>query len=784
MEGTSTLYLINNGSNGSSNADAEGAAAADALALHLRSSCRVAAVKLEAVASNKLQALREVEHLHADPLRKVLLRPASTVSYAKEEEEGAAAAPAAPLASLSEGIPKKKPRRLQRLDADAQSCRGAAGMTTALRAASAASNLGELRVAYRRAAAAAPSPAPAPAAPSTPAKADIAGAAAAAAEAPPASPAAQRLAEAVWRHDLGSHVPGGASEAKGDGRGGGDGAGAGDRRERASRRVESVARQLARAGPRAVKLTVTYRVEVPASGDVDLGGLHVRCGPRPVVYSTPGTAGDHEGPRTWVPVLDSLATHHRATHQISVRVTAPMTDGITALASGDDAGASTSYLHLPVETPGAGAGPPIVSSAPDADAASKRLEAALGRDHVEFLRRVRSGPTQLAGPPPPAPPAGAGGTDAHVIPNEPDDGGGGGGGGGDGISLDSIHATVVYENAAWSPIPARSLGFCAGPLAEVEDAECFADPRSGSGGSSTDEDGDEAGAATPNASSDRGRGKPRRAGRHRGRHGIRQYFVRPAYERKLVHLRADRSLLPDRLDLRPRPLTSRQRELSRRLRGCVQASTVGVPLRALRLMRDVLALPTFRTWSHAQVWIPDCVAGGSTSGALHSCPEVSSNGFLGWSLLDSRLLPPPGSRLPYHQGGRALQFAQARAAVRGWITAALPLGGQDDVGNGYIHAVAESFVMSLYERAHGAHGEGSYRPRGLARASLFLLPATFSSKGFPLASKRRRGQGRRFLQQAVLRHGGVEQPEPRFLAGPEHRGRGRGGRGIRVGANR
>jgi hypothetical protein len=107
------------------------------------------------------------------------------------------------------------------------------------------------------------------------------------------------------------------------------------------------------------------------------------------------------------------------------------------------------------------------------------------------------------------------------------------------------------------------------------------------------------------------------------------------------------------------------------------------------------------------VWIPDCVGGGVTSGALNCCPEVSINGFLGWSLLDSRLLPPVASRLPYWQGGRALQFAQTRSAIRGWLLSALPLGGQDDVGNGYIHTVTESFLMSLYERGHGAHGEGT-----------------------------------------------------------------------------
>jgi hypothetical protein len=129
-------------------------------------------------------------------------------------------------------------------------------------------------------------------------------------------------------------------------------------------------------------------------------------------------------------------------------------------------------------------------------------------------------------------------------------------------------------------------------------------------------------------------------------------------------------------------------------------------------MRDVLALPVYRTTAYTQIWIPHAVHGGNTSGALADCPEVQLNVFLGGAILDSRLLPPvPASRLPYYQGGggRALQFQQARCAVRGWITAALPLGGHDDVGNGYLLTLVESLITSLYERGHGGWGEGGSR---------------------------------------------------------------------------
>jgi hypothetical protein len=123
-------------------------------------------------------------------------------------------------------------------------------------------------------------------------------------------------------------------------------------------------------------------------------------------------------------------------------------------------------------------------------------------------------------------------------------------------------------------------------------------------------------------------------------------------------------------------------------------------------MRDVLAAPTYRTYSYTQIWIPSAVHGGCTSGALHNCPEVLINPFLGGAIMDSRLLPPVGYRLPFYQGGRVLQFLQARCAVRGWITAALPVGGHDDVGTGYIFSLVESLIMSLYERGHGGQGEG------------------------------------------------------------------------------
>ena len=54
-------------------------------------------------------------------------------------------------------------------------------------------------------------------------------------------------------------------------------------------------------------------------------------------------------------------------------------------------------------------------------------------------------------------------------------------------------------------------------------------------------------------------------------------------------------------------------------------------------------------------------------------------------------------RLPYYDGGRYLQFIQARNAIRGWIRAALPLGSGDDVGQSYLHCMVETTKRRIEE---------------------------------------------------------------------------------------
>lgn len=106
----------------------------------------------------------------------------------------------------------------------------------------------------------------------------------------------------------------------------------------------------------------------------------------------------------------------------------------------------------------------------------------------------------------------------------------------------------------------------------------------------------------------------------------------------------------------------------------IMGTTAGAPIRALALMRDILSLPSYRTSSYTKIWIPYCVDGGVSCGALHACPDISCNSFLGGSIIDSNMLPAPGTSLPFYFGGRTVQMLHDRCVVRSWITAVVPLG--------------------------------------------------------------------------------------------------------------
>jgi hypothetical protein len=643
------------------------------LALHLRGSCRVNDVRVEGCCPGRspppgLQPAAVEAWTHGDPLRRVLIRPAGTYTA----DDGGDA-----------------DDQRHRFDADAQSSRGAVGMTTGLRAASIAGNCGELRVTTAAAERSGPETA----------------AAGAADGSTPSPQAAKERALAVWKSDLLSTTSTTTQQQQQQQDEGGGDDGAVQKQlqqelqerstERRDARLDLIAKRLADAScsccrsetgrektdnnntkkthaAGAWKVTVRYDIPFTAAIQQHLAGLHCCSGvgntvetATPVLYTTAGTHGDHEGPRSWLPCLDSAAVQHRSTHQLTVTVTAGCTEGLTCVGFGEDTGVSSTLLH--------GGG--------DSSSNMEAVKEQLGTDLVDWIQQVASQSE---------PPSSVGTVGAHVIPPDNNHG--------STALLDSIQATNVWCTSTWTPVPVRSLGFAIGPFKVLEDPEYFG-PAALGGQDVGEEDAEE-------ESFEERLEEFLESARKNGE-GIRQVYFAPLFERKHIHVStADRSLLPRHTRLYLPLLTASQEERAAELDATVTFGTTGVPHRALSLMRDVLALPTFRAASYTQIWIPGAVHGGATCGALHHCPEVQVNPFLGGAIMDSRLLPPIRSRLPFHQGGRVLQFLQARCAIRGWITAALPIGGNDDVGMGYLYSLFESFLMSLYERGHGGFGEG------------------------------------------------------------------------------
>ena len=627
LEGRTTLYVIRAADEGG---DANNTSATMSLALHLRSTCVVTDVSVASLGSEHnnetspllMHNLRTSYH-HADPLQHVLIKPPA--SYTAVAENNATNSTTSASSTY-------------RFNADAQSSRGAVGMTTALRVASIASNLGELRISTER----------------------------------PNNEMKQtdtQVRQRLWKQELktidkhqGAVLEDMRKELH-----------QGRCHDRRDERLDHVAKLLAEAGSSALKVTVSYRIALDQSNqqshgsNYHLGGLHVlaQTTTSPHVYTTTGVYGDHEGPRTWVPCCDSASVSHRATQEWNIQLTAPMSYGLSVVGAGEDMGESkTMLLHK-------------------GDWNVQEAITQLGKEHVNMLQRIWESP---------------GTANVHVIPMESTS---------TVESLASIQATVVWSSASWTPIPVRSLGFAIGPFKAMEDSEYFGISTFIDAAAEGDDDDDD------DEDSGDGATKPTLEEKHlafveaarKNGEGIRQVYFAALHERKFIHEHADRMLLP-KTKILLTPLTDQQKEISAKFDQTVTYPTVGVPHRALSLMRDVLALPAFRTVSYTQIWIPDAVHGGASNGALNCCPEVLVNPFLGGAIMDSRLLPPMGSVLPFYAGGRVLQFLQARSAIRGWILAALPLGGRDDVGNGYIHSTVESFLMSLYERGYGAYGEG------------------------------------------------------------------------------
>ena len=225
----------------------------------------------------------------------------------------------------------------------------------------------------------------------------------------------------------------------------------------------------------------------------------------------------------------------------------------------------------------------------------------------------------------------------------------------------SAYVTALFACFVHAPCPSRSLGFAVGPFAPpLYDPEYLRanDDDESLGGDASEEEGEDHGTEVGP------RGTTLREMVRRSGEGIRQLYFAPEEDRPWIHYDVTDGILFGRFDgrqsaseqpLRPN-LTASQLQDRLLLRQTIVAATVGVPNRALSLMRDVLALPAYRTSSHTQIWIPHAHFSGSDCGNVVSRPEVGGcNPFLGGAILDATLLPPRGKRLPYYDAERALQ---------------------------------------------------------------------------------------------------------------------------------
>jgi len=433
----------------------------------------------------------------------------------------------------------------------------------------------------------------------------------------------------------------------------------------------------------------------------------------PHVYTVAGSHGDHQGVRSWLPTLDSASPNHRCSHELVVKVTSRRKEGLWPSASGEDFGLNQSVSHpiLGNDASEAVFGPMKRECSGDDDVALYQkgveeaervwnfadgsISQALGGRHFQFINDFFYGSDNVDNN------SEVSSSEVSPLSDTSD------------LNLGMLaqirnlrptYVTSIFSSLVWSPCPSRSLGFAVGPFATIYDPEYFRLENDDEDDSDDEMEGDDADDGSPLSIHE----TARKMGE-----GIRQLYFAPQDDRPWIHSDVnDDTIFPT---LSSNHHSKRRPELSAEyirdrqlLEQSVLASTLGVPNRALSLMRDILALPAYRTSSYTQIWIPNAqLSGSSAGGNMTGCAEVSGcNCFLGGAIIDSTLLPPPGRRLPYYDGGRYLQFIQARNAIRGWIRAALPLGSGDDVGQSYLHSMVETFIMSLYERGHGAYGEG------------------------------------------------------------------------------
>lgn len=684
MKGKSTMYLSHTPKmNSLTPINQETMHHSRELALHLRGGhamkVRSATVylpqlDLEVSSSNNLTPVPTTIVSHLDPLQKILTEPTCTIlNQVHHDHHNSKPTPAS-------STPKV------RYEADAQYTRNSDGMMDALRCASIASNFGELRIQF-----------------------DV-----------PSlfkEPPPQDIRQQIWNNDLlsqdaNSSISNSTSADDHD-----EGTleqqikhmcheRANDRR---IQRVHLISKKLAstylvdkvtghedpnlRKGLNStmgLKLVLDYEM-MDIQNNTHLGGIHFHTlegkTKTPHIYTTCGTVGDHQGARSWIPVIDSASSKHRSTHELVIKVTADAALGLWAAGCGEHFGVQRTVLHdVPRYF--------MQTDKNDQDIAANtvplfdnaiqdRMELILGKSNCHFISSSFLPNPWVSSENP---------SEIHIIPSEtasettPQ-------------TLSTSLATSIWCTSIWNPVPARSLGFAIGPFGVFYDPEYY-----GKSDDSYDDDEIEDEAEIDDDDDDYPTISD--AAEKKGE-GIRQLYFVMCNERPYIHRNAKYLGIEDFVFAKQsKPYRPNHSEDNRKLRVSIMGTTSGVTNRALSLMRDILSLPNYRTSSYTQIWIPFCVDGGVSSGTLHACPDISCNPFLGGSIIDSNMLPAPGTRLPYYFGGRIVQMLQARCAVRSWITAAVPLGGQDDVGYSYILGLFEQFLMSLYERSHGAWGEG------------------------------------------------------------------------------
>ncbi len=493
-----------------------------------------------------------------------------------------------------------------------------------------------------------------------------------------------------------------------------------------------------------IKLVIDFEIDPIEPGSHHYGGIHFHSPPKsqylnggggvitttnqtPHVYTTSGITGDNFGPRCFIPTVDSSSVKHRFSHDLTVKVTSDKEEGLWAAGCGEHFGVNGAVIHSIPRVPKLKKKsnptnvlnndelvvPPnhnVVSLENEEliEKEEKNMKIILGKESIEFIAKSFSSSSTSSINDTVVGSSSADRENAkiHVIPVD------------ENVQATTLNtfqlATSIWTTSIWSPCPVRSIGFAIGPFKVVYDPEYY-----GTQDDDDDDDDDDVGTGEnvhtndnmDDDDDDEDYPTISESAIVKGE-GIRQLYFASGDERCFIHYNAaiitaeglcENGIFMNQNATKSSALNRLQKK---QFFISIMGATAGVPNRALSLMRDILTLPSYRTMSYTQIWIPNAVDGGSSCGALHSCPEVSCNPFLGGAILDATILPPLGQRLPFHPRGRALQLLQARCAIKGWLRAALPLGGSDEIGHSYINNLFEEFIMNLYERAHGAFGEG------------------------------------------------------------------------------